>query len=130
MPKPQPQNTLRLIKRCAEDIPIENINQLAKGLRGIYVLYNGDSVVYVGMATTERTGIRGRLKSHRAKKSDLWSYCSVFEVWENVRHDEIAELEGLFRHIYRCDPVANKLNKQRGYRPLKLVTDNNIETWT
>lgn len=31
---------------------------------------------------------------------------SSFEVWDNVRDDEVAELEGLFGHLYRPDSAA------------------------
>ena len=119
------QNPLRLIKRCAEYIPIEDINMIPRNLRGIYVLYYRRprkkmyDVVYVGMATG---GIRGRLNAHRRKKQGLWSHCSVFEVWGNIRDDEISEMEGLFRHIYKMDSRANRLNKQKGFRKIKKVT--------
>jgi hypothetical protein len=71
------------------------------------------------MAT--RGGIRGRLRSHRRKKKDLWTHCSVFEVWDNIRDDEIAELEGLFRHLYRHDSAASTLNKQRSFKAMTRV---------
>ncbi|QDV61112.1 GIY-YIG nuclease family protein [Crateriforma conspicua] len=123
------QSPLRLIKRCAEYVSIDDINSMRKGLRGIYVLYDNDDVVYVGMTTGGRGGIRARLKRHRAKKANLWTHCSVFEVWDNIRDEEIAELEGLFRHIYRHDSVANKLNAQRGFKLMRAVTDNDIANW-
>ncbi|GAF97179.1 unnamed protein product, partial [marine sediment metagenome] len=34
----------------------------------------------------------------------LWTHFSIFEVWENITENEIKELEGLFRQIYRKDP--------------------------
>ena len=51
-------------------------------------------VVYVGMAS--RGGIRARLKNHRRKKAGLWTHFSVFEVWENIRDEEVRELGGAF----------------------------------
>jgi len=75
-------------------------------------------------------GIRGRLKGHRNKKAGLWTHCSIFEVWDNSRDDEMIELEGLFRHIYRFDSRANKLNKQRGFRKLKMVMDREFWEWS
>jgi len=51
-----PQSPLHLIKRCAEFLPKDCIDQLPGGLRGIYVLYrysakrNSYGVMYVGMA--------------------------------------------------------------------------------
>ena len=41
---------------------------------------------------------------------------SIFEIWDNIREDEIKELEGLFREIYKKDSSANKLNKQKGFK--------------
>jgi len=129
------QSPLRLIKRCSEYIPVSKINRMPLGLRGIYVLYkhrprkDNFDVVYVGMTLKGKGGIRGRLKGHRRKKLGLWTHCSIYEVWENVRDDEIAELEGLFRHIYRYDSGANSLNKQRGFRKLKRVHDSNFQNW-
>jgi len=129
------QSPLRLIKRCSEYIPLEDINRMPKGLRGIYVLYNyrrrlkAYDVVYVGMTLIGKGGIRGRVKGHRRWKKGLWTHCSIFEVWDNVRDDEIIELEGLFRHIYRYDSRANKLNKQRGFKKLRMVRDSNFWDW-
>jgi hypothetical protein len=97
---------LRLIKRTAEFKSREQIRTLPRGIRGIYVLYRQliraskqkFDVLYVGMtAAGRRGGIRGRLRSHAKKKAD-WTRFSVYEVWDNIRDDEVAELEGLFRH--------------------------------
>jgi hypothetical protein len=113
-----------------------------KQLRGIYVLYRCLSktptrssryeVQYVGMtATGARDGIRGRLKRHARsrRKEKRCTHFSVFEVWDNIRDDEIAELEGLFRYIYRKDPEANALNKQRGFKKMKLVESKGPNPW-
>ena len=129
------QSPLRLIKRFSEYIPVGEINRMPLGLRGIYVLYkkrprNGSfDVVYVGMTLGGKGGIRGRLKRHRRKKEGLWTHCSIFEVWNNIRDDEIVELEGLFRHIYRQDSRANELNLQRGFRELKRIQDSKFYEW-
>jgi len=66
---------------------------------------------------------------YRKIKAGLWAHCSVFEVWNNIRDDEIEELEGLFRHIYHHDSKANKLNIQRKHRKLARVQDNDIDNW-
>jgi hypothetical protein len=126
-----PQSALRLIRRRRDYLSVEDIPRLPAGMRGIYVLYcrvapargrrERFDVVYVGMAT--RGGIRGRLRSHGRSKRDLWTHCSVFEVWDNIRDDEIAELEGLFRHLYRHDSAASALNKQRSFKPMKRVDE-------
>ena len=130
------QSQLRLIKRCMEYIPEKDINNLPRGIRGIYVLYhkrpriNRYDVVYVGMARSgNRGGLRSRLRRHKKKKKGLWTHCSVFEVWDNIRDDEVIELEGLFRHIYRLDSRANELNLQKGFRKLKDIKVKNVEAW-
>ncbi len=130
------QSPLRLIKRSIEYLAVERILELPRGIRGIYVLYNYRpkldkyDVVYVGMTNAWKGGgVRGRLKGHKKRKSGLWSHCSVYEVWDNIMDDEIKELEGLFRHIYRDDSRANSLNMQRGFQKLKSVHQPNIEDW-
>src|SRR5215210_8240938 len=108
------ESPLRLIKRIAEFELKERVKQIPNGRRGLYVLYrfcpvdgkDHFDVVYVGMATR---GMRGRLHRHvnSERKGSLWTHFSAFEVWDNIRDEEIIELEGLFRHIYRRDSVAN-----------------------
>jgi hypothetical protein len=124
----------RWIKRLAEFRPKEEADLVPGSTRGIYVLFRhrrlkgAYDVVYVGLSTT---GIRPRLRSHRRSrtKAALWSHFSVFEVWDNVSEAEISELEGLFRHIYRHDSKANRLNKQRTHRPLRKVRLNELTSW-
>jgi len=131
-----PESELRLIKRCAEFIPQESIEQVPRRLRGIYALYKHNprsekyNVVYVGMAGAgKRGGMRGRLLSHLKKKADLWTHFSIFEAWDNIRADEVRELEGLFRHIYRMDAEANRLNIQRSFKKLKRIRQNSLSAW-
>lgn len=116
---------LRLFKRREEFLPIERVLELPPGMRGVYVLYKYRprirrfDVVYVGMAA--EGGIRPRLKSHRKRKDGLWTHCSVFEVWENITPAEVKELEGIFRHIYRRDARASRLNVQRSFSRMKKL---------
>jgi len=115
---------LRLVKAAEEFISVDELKRVPRGLRGIYVLYKKGQrkrfdVVYVGMAG--EGGIRPRLNSHRKKKADLWTHCSIYQVWDNIRTEEIRELEGLFRHIYRRDIRASRLNVQRSFVTLKKV---------
>jgi len=131
-----PESPLRLVKRVAEFRARDQVKLLPKQQRGIYVLYklhsvrgrNHYDVLYVGMA---RSGIKGRLISHaRSKrKGKLWTHFSAYTVWENIRDEEIIELEGLFRHIYRRDSKANALNIQKGFRKLGTVRQNNLKKW-
>jgi hypothetical protein len=99
------QSPLRLIKQCTEYRSKDRISDLPKRIRGIYVLYLKDSdpdkyvVQYVGMAAAGRgAGLRRRLHSHAnsTTKGNLWTHFSAFEVWDNIRDEEVAELEGLF----------------------------------
>lgn len=133
-----PQSVLRLIKRSAEYRPLDSLKKLPKGLRGLYVLYRQRleegkqkfDVVYVGMAAAgRRGGIRGRLTAHSKKKAELWTHFSAFEVWDNISDAEVAELEGLFRHIYRRDSRANSLNVQKGFKKMGLVKNNALSQW-
>ncbi len=116
---------LRLFKRQEEFVSVQYIDDLPRGMRGIYVLYKYRprirryDVVYVGMAA--EGGIGPRLRSHRKRKKDLWTHCSVFEVWDNITHAEVKELEGIFRHIYRRDSRAAKLNVQRTFAKMKRL---------
>jgi hypothetical protein len=127
---------LRLIFRCAQWLPKELRLQIPKGIRGIYALHRFSSrlktfdVVYIGMANGTR-GIRSRLGSHaRSKrKGNQWSHFSFFEVWPNITENEIEELEGLFREIYRKDTHANHLARQKRYKKLRNVrmSENKIK---
>lgn len=127
------QSELRLIRRCAEFRPQAEINNLPRGMRGLYVLYKirprigRYDAVYVGM---ERQGsIRGRLMSHKRKKGSLWTHFSIFQVWDNIRDEEVSELGGLFGHIYRRDAQANKLNVQRSFRKLRRIRKDKFQAW-
>jgi hypothetical protein len=123
-----PHSELRLIKNALEYLPKSEIKKVPKKTRGIYVLYHQRrpmigqrkrfDVVYVGMA---RRGIAGRLQTHIKSKGDMFTHFSFFEVWNNISDAEIVELEGLFRHLYRFDANANKLNKAKGYKMLGNV---------
>jgi hypothetical protein len=129
-----PESPVRLIKRFAEFQPKSAVGSVPSKRRGLYVLYlkhrdkkkDKYDVVYIGLATS---GIRGRLESHERTKGHLWTHFSAFEVWDNIRDDEIVELEGLFRHFYRKDTIANRLNVQRSFKRLSRVRHNDLKTW-
>jgi len=125
---------LRLVKWCAQWQPMDNWSQVPRKLRGIYVLHKQKrthfNVVYVGMAASG-AGIMRRLRSHaRSKrKKSKWTHFSMFVVWENIRNDEISELESLFREIYRKDALANSLNKQKRSKRLRQVRRQSFGNW-
>ena len=134
-----PVSKLHLIKRCAEYIPKEELDIVPHDTRGIYILYcrhiGKDAgkprfdVVYVGMAGEAKASIHGRLVQHAKSqhKRDLWTHFSFFEVWDNISDDEVQELEGILRHIYRKDRRANVLNQQKGFMKLRKVRDQDLQ---
>ena len=125
-----------LFKNSLEFRPISDVSLVPPRTRGLYVLYHKDedgrmNVVYIGMARGENSGVRARLGAHvRSKrKKDLWNHFSVYEVWDNIRKEQIEELEGLFRHLYRKDASANGLNVQRNYKPLAKIRRKSPDAW-
>jgi hypothetical protein len=126
---------LKLIKHTLEYIPKENISLVPNGTRGIYALYQKAAdqdiydLVYIGMARGLKLGIRKRLRFHRRSKPELWSHFSIFEVWDNIREEEVEELEGLFRHLFKKDSKANSLNKQKEYKKLERVRKSTLKEW-
>ena len=123
-----PASPMNLISRSFEYVRADDLKVLPNKLSGIYVLYKegpgtAKDVVYVGMVRGNSTGIRARLQKHvlSEKKKGLWTHCSVYEVHSHIDESLVAELEGLFRHLYRDDRAANPLNGQRGYGPLRSL---------
>lgn len=118
---------LYLIKRCVEHIERKQIDNIPPQTRGIYVLYKYISgskkfdVVYIGLARGQEAGAASRLKKHNRTKAE-WTHFSIFEVWDNITKEQVEELEGLLRHIYRKDTRANKLNIQKSYHKLKKIS--------
>ena len=127
------ESPLRLVKRCAEYQPMAQVENMPPKRRGVYVLYkkrrgqDAYAVVYIGLATTS---MRRRLFRHRRLKATLWTHFSAFEVWDNIRDEEIVELEGLFRHFYKKDPQASRLNVQRGFKKIRKVRNNKLSSWS
>lgn len=132
-----PASDLRVIKRFTEFKPKTEIKNVPTNTRGLYALLkyrkktNNYNVVYVGMAGGKKAGIKGRLKSHAKSvtKKDKWTHFSVFEVWDNITENEIKEIEGFFRQVYRKDGSTNKLNKQKQLVKFKRVRKNNLSIW-
>jgi hypothetical protein len=132
---------LFFIRRSAEFLDRNRVRHLKNGLRGIYVLYKFVGVEqgkqkfdarYVGMSAGNRFAIKGRLRAHaRSKrKKNEWTHFSVFEVWDNITDQQIAELEGFARHVFRRDPIAKgTMNIQRGYQKIRDVKVKDIGTW-
>ncbi|HVS89444.1 MAG TPA: hypothetical protein VHF01_14660 [Candidatus Acidoferrum sp.] len=127
---------LRLIKWCAQWQEKNELYKVPGGSRGVYALhYKGKNpkyynVVYVGMSSSGH-GIMRRLRSHSKskRKSSKWTHFSIFVIWENIREEEIRELEALVREIYRKDETANSLAKQKGSVKLRSVRFKKSNEW-
>jgi hypothetical protein len=63
------------------------------------------------------------------KGRKIWSHFSLFEVWDNIDEAEIAELEGLFREIYRKDKRANRFNRQKKCKAIQTVREDDFSNW-
>ena len=132
-----PQSTCRFIKRVAEFVPAEQSENVPDNTRGIYALLKSKGsqpfdVVYVGMSGIgKRAGIWSRLKTHRKSKRLKWTHFTLFEVHDNVTGQEVREIEGLFRHMYRKDSQANRHNKQLCHKPFQkvLVPKKRLGKW-
>ena len=129
-----PISELKLIKRCAEHREKYEVYDMPRGIRGIYALLkyrrilDNFDLVYIRMGRRNiKQMIKARIKSK--KKSDMWTHFSIFEVWDNITDTEIEELEGLFRHLYKRDSRANKLNKQKRYHKMFKIRNNNLKEW-
>ena len=117
---------LKIIKSALEYRCIDELIIVPKNLRGIYALYQKEgknyNLVYIGMSGKESTGrIKARLIKHKKNKTKKWTHFSYYEVWDNINDQEIRELEGLFRQLYRFDSRANMFNKQQTHKPLSKV---------
>jgi len=128
------QSLLRFIKRWKRYEPRENLRQIPRKTRGVYVLYEHVSrgnynVVYIGVAGLGKTGgggVRGRLESHNTRIKN-WTHFSIFEVHDNITREEIREFEALLLGIFRHDPRIQLANKQKGSK--KLYQLRHISHW-
>ncbi len=124
---------LRWVRRMAEGIPKAQYRRLGYHVRGFYALLkkvrgkDAYHVVYVGIAKN----LRKRLYEHGkwGAKRDQWTHFCAFQVWPNVIEEEIREIEGILRQIYRRDPHANRFNKQKKMWKLGRVRDDDLESW-
>jgi hypothetical protein len=119
-----PTAPMNFFKTCEEYLSKDSIMEIPKRIRGIYVLFKKKglkfNVIYIGLS---KTGIRRKINSHykSKKKSPHWSHYSYFEVHDNISSQEIIELEGLLRHIYRKDSHANIFNAQRSHKEFRKI---------
>ncbi len=123
------------IKRMAEFIPKEEMNDIPPNTRGIYALLKRTkenyNVVYIGLSAGVKAGMASRMRTHNRspKKAGAWTHFTIFEVHDNITNDQIRELEGLLRHIYRKDLKANSLAKQLRYKKFKNISEKDLKKW-
>lgn len=101
MPKKRPplvSQYLERISRTAIRTYQPLIRRYTKGRDGIYALYKGDKLFYVGLATN----LNNRLKQHLNKQG--WDR---FSVYLTIGDSHIKELESLLLRI--ADPKGNKV---------------------
>lgn len=89
----------RISSGAFEEFP-RQITELIGKQHGIYALYKGDRLYYVGLATNLRNRIKHHLKDRHAGKWDRFSLYLVHKV------DHIKELESLLLRI--SDPKGNR----------------------
>lgn len=86
--------------RVLEDYP-EIIKDIIKRRAGVYALYKGDNLYYVGLASN----LMARLKSHlKDRHKGAWNR---FSVYLTLRDEHIRELESLLLRI--VNPEGNKV---------------------
>ncbi|WP_150102944.1 GIY-YIG nuclease family protein [Sideroxydans lithotrophicus] len=91
--------------KILEEYP-QIINEMIKGKAGLYALYHGDKLYYVGLTMN----LKGRLKTHlKDRHTGLWDRFSVYLVTED---HHIKPLESLVLRI-----VNPKGNHVKGHLP-------------
>src|SRR3954470_17896172 len=92
----QMENVSSVVLEEYQDI----IRHYIRGRNGVYALYKGETLYYVGLATN----LRGRLKQHlRDRHRKLWDR---FSVYLTIGDQHIHEMESLLLRILR--PAGNK----------------------
>jgi hypothetical protein len=133
-----PWSPCRFIKQVAEFVEKKYWDNVPNNTRGIYALLNSVKhdkfdVVYVGMAAGRTSGMYARFQKHLKSKRLRWTHFTVFEVHDNITPGEIAEIEGLFRHMYRKDSRTNKYNRQLCHKPFQnpavRVSQKRLKNW-
>lgn len=76
------------------------LREFLKGRHGVYALYKGDRLYYVGLASSLRSRLRNHLKDRHAGR---WDHFSVYVTSTN---DHLRELEALALRI--ASPKGNK----------------------
>ena len=93
------QHVERIPRTILADHPTV-LREYVKGKRGVYALYKGTRLYYVGLASN----LRGRLKTHlRDRHATLWDF---FSLYLTKKDEHLRELEALVLRITM--PSGNK----------------------
>lgn len=84
--------TLLGYRRGKKRRPVDFREQL-----GVYVLYAGDRIIYVGEAHSPRDGLYGRLRKHREEFIDRWDRFSWFGFRGINEDDSLSTAVGSFK---------------------------------
>ncbi len=115
-PRPLVEGYLEGIQRSVfSDFPSE-VTTLAKGRHGVYSLFKGKNLYYVGLASNLRSRIRQHL---RDKHQGKWDRFSIYFI-KNFAH--IKELESLILRIAKPkgNTVSGKLSKAENMRDVLI----------
>ena len=115
-PRPLVEGYLEGIQRSVfSDFPSE-VTTLAKGRHGVYSLFKGENLYYVGLASNLRSRIRQHL---RDKHQGKWDRFSIYFI-KNFAH--IKELESLILRIAKPkgNTVSGKLSKAENMRDILI----------
>ena len=104
------QHLENISRKALEDYQ-RNIQEYIKGKQGVYALYRGDRLKYVGLATNLRNRLRIHLKDRHAQTWDK------FSVYLTADDEHLRELEALVIRI-----AAPKENRVKG----KLAGSENL----
>jgi hypothetical protein len=98
------------------------IRDFIRGRHGVYALYRGDRLYYVGLASN----MRNRLKSHlKDRHTGLWNRFSIYLVADN---SYMKDLESLLLRVVR--PTGNRVKgKLRGSRDLRRELVNGVKSY-
>jgi hypothetical protein len=106
----------RVIRRYRHGIPIGDFDKWQHLIRsraqgcGLYALYAGERLVYVGLATKS---IRARIQAHVRKGDIKFTHFSVFLVTgqsSKAQERRIRDLEALLLNVLRPKPKWNRLS--------------------
>lgn len=100
---------LERISSEAFDLYRKEITTLVAHQHGVYALYKGDRLYYVGLATNLRQRVNHHLKDRHKKKWDRFSLYLVRKV------NHLKELESLILHI--AEPSGNRSAGRLGHSP-------------